>query len=132
MKKIILLSGLAMFAGCSRLAPTTQGANEPVATSAQANAATVSGTPAPGTYQVRMPGGKTGTTTISADGTYVDATGGKETERGRVVAREGNICFTPAGGTETCFIEGPPRANGGLITIGANGEKNTIRPPAAR
>jgi hypothetical protein len=79
-----------------------------------------------------MVGRKAGTTTIKADGSYVDAVGDRETEKGRVVARNGETCFTPTGGTETCFTDSPASAEGGSITIGQKGEKNKITPPAAK
>ena len=88
--------------------------------------------PSPGTYQVKMPDGKTGTTTIKADGTYVDMASGKETEMGKVAAHDGKTCFTPTGGPESCFTDGPPSADGSWISTNAKGEKYTITPPAKK
>ena len=132
MKKIVLLSGLALLTACSKPAPTADATDEPSAAASQANASSAAATPPPGTYQVKMPDGKTTTTTIAADGTYVDMAAGKETEKGKFAVRDGKTCFTPTGGTETCYIDSPPGADGSWITTGPKGEKYTITPPARK
>ena len=132
MKNLVILSGLAILAACSKPAPTTDAASEPAVVASQADTSMSSAMPSPGTYQVKMPNGKTGTTTIKADGTYVDMAGGKETEMGAVASRGGKTCFAPKGGTETCFTDGPPSADGSWVSTNEKGEKYTITPPAKK
>ena len=132
MKKLVLLSGLVLLAACSKTAPTAEATTEPAAAASDASSPMVAAMPSPGTYQVKMPDGSNQTTTIKADGTYVDMAGGKETEMGKVSARDQKTCFTPTGGTQTCYTNGTPAADGSWTATGPKGEKYTVTPPAVK
>ena len=129
MKHIVLMSGLALLAACSKPAPTAEVATAPTASTSEV-AAAMNAAPPPGTYQVNMPDGTTRTTTIKADGTYVDIANGKEVEKGKVAGRDGKTCFTPTTGAETCLTNNPPSPDGSWTATDAKGEKYTITPPA--
>ena len=132
MNKRIVLSGLALLAACSKPLPAVDPTSEPTNVADAAVTPASSAMLSPGTYQVKMPNGKSGTTTVAADGTYIDMADGKQTEKGKVAVRDGKTCFAPTNGTETCFTDGPPAADGSWISTDPKGAKYTVTPPATK
>lgn len=128
MKKIVLLAALSMLAACSQ---KTEGKKEtpaePVAETAPAPAAD-SGT-APGTYDVKMADGTMGTTTINADGTYVDTDAKGKQVKGLFAAHDGKDCFDPEGDEMgMCWAVSKPAADGSFTATADDGTVVTVTP----
>lgn len=128
MKKIVLLAALSMLAACSQ---KTEEKKEtpagPVAETAPAPAAD-SGT-APGTYDVKMADGTMGTTTINADGTYVDTDAKGKQVKGLFAAHDGKDCFDPEGDEMgMCWAVSKPAADGSFTATADDGTVVTVTP----
>ena len=129
MKKIVLLAALSMLAACSqKTEEKKETPAEPVAEAAPAPAAE-SGT-APGTYDVKMADGTMGTTTINADGTYVDIDPtGKTVKKGKFAHKDGKDCFDPDGDeAEACWALSPVAADGSFTATAPDGTAVTVTP----
>ena len=129
MKKLVLLAALAALAACSR---EEEEAPAPVETATETPDTMAADTIAPGTYDVRMADGTTGTTVISADGTYVDTDAEGNETRGTWVRRDGLDCFDPEGDEpEVCWTPAPPAADGSFTATAPDGTVVTVTPRAA-
>ena len=128
MKKIILLATLSMLAACSQKAEEKKEVPaEPVAAAAPAPAAD-SGT-APGTYDVKMADGTMGTTTINADGTYVDTDAKGKQVKGLYATHDGKDCFDPEGDEMgMCWAVSKPAADGSFTATADDGTVVTVTP----
>ena len=128
MKKIVLLAALSMLAACSqKTEEKKETPTEPVAEAAPAPAAE-SGT-APGTYDVKMADGTMGTTTINADGTYVDTDAKGKEVKGKYARKDGKDCFDPDGNeAEMCWTVTPPAADGSFTATSPTGTTVTVAP----
>lgn len=128
MKKIVLLAALSMLAACSqKTEEKKETPAEPVAEAAPAPAAD-SGT-APGTYDVKMADGTMGTTTINADGTYVDTDAKGKAVKGQYATHDGKDCFDPDGDEMgMCWAVTKPGADGSFTATADDGTVVTVTP----
>lgn len=128
MKKIVLLATLSMLAACSqKTEEKKETPAEPVAEATPAPAAD-SGT-APGTYDVKMADGTMGTTTINADGTYVDTDAKGKQVKGLFAAHDGKDCFDPEGDEMgMCWAVSKPAADGSFTATADDGTVVTVTP----
>ena len=128
MKKIILLAALSMLAACSqKTEEKKETPAEPVAEAAPAPAAD-SGT-TPGTYDVKMADGTMGTTTINADGTYVDTDAKGKQVKGLYATHDGKDCFDPEGDEMgMCWAVSKPAADGSFTATADDGTVVTVTP----
>lgn len=128
MKKIVLLAALSMLAACSqKTEEKKETPAEPVAEATPAPAAN-SGT-APGTYDVKMADGTMGTTTINADGTYVDTDAKGKQVKGLFAAHDGKDCFDPEGDEMgMCWAVSKPAADGSFTATADDGTVVTVTP----
>ena len=128
MKKIVLLAALSMLAACSqKTEEKKETPTEPVAEAAPAPAAE-SGT-APGTYDVKMADGTMGTTTINADGTYVDTDAKGKQVKGLYATHDGKDCFDPEGDEMgMCWAKTEPAPDGSFTATADDGTVVTVTP----
>lgn len=128
MKKIVLLAALSMLAACSqKTEEKKETPAEPVAEATPAPAAD-SGT-APGTYDVKMADGTMGTTTINADGTYVDTDAKGKQVKGLFATHDGKDCFDPEGDEMgMCWAVSKPAADGSFTATADDGTVVTVTP----
>ena len=131
MKKLILIAAITALSACNNTADdtatdTTAMATETAMATPDAAATPMTMADAAGTYDVKAADGSMMTTTINADGTYVDMKDGKETEKGMMAMKDGKTCFTPTGGSETCYTDGPRAADGSWVSTAADGTKVTV------
>ena len=128
MKKIVLLAALSMLAACSqKTEEKKETPAEPVAEATPAPAAD-SGT-APGTYDVKMADGTMGTTTINADGTYVDTDDKGKQVKGLFATHDGKDCFDPEGDEMgMCWAVSKPAADGSFTATADDGTVVTVTP----
>lgn len=124
MKKLIALAAVAALAACGERAEEAAPAD--TATTEATTAAAGMGDDPTGSYTVKMADGRTGTTVINADGTYVDTDDkGKET-RGTFARRDGKDCFDPEGDDpEECWSVGAANADGSFTATAPDG-KTTV------
>jgi len=82
----------------------------------------------PGTYQVSLADGSTGTSVLSQDGTYMD-TFGEETETGTWSNEGGQACFDPEGADAPprCYAISETAADGSFTATPDDGEPVNIR-----
>ena len=122
MKKLIALAAIATLAACGERAEEAT----PVDTAtAEATTAAMTDDPA-GTYTVTMADGTTGTTVISADGTYVDTDKDGKQIKGTFARRDGKDCFDPEGDDpEECWSVGTPNSDGSFVATAPDG-KTTV------
>ncbi|MBN8846394.1 MAG: hypothetical protein J0H88_24440 [Sphingomonadales bacterium] len=128
MKKIVLIAALSMLAACSqKTEEKKEVAPEPAATAAPAPAAD-SGTQ-PGTYDVKMADGTVTTTTINADGTYVDTDAKGKQVKGLYATHDGKDCFDPEGDEMgMCWAVSKPGADGSFTATADDGTVVTVTP----
>lgn len=128
MKKIVLIAALSMLAACSQKTEEKKEVPaEPAATAAPAPTAD-SGT-APGTYDVKMADGTVGTTTINADGTYVDTDAKGKAVKGQYATHDGKDCFDPDGDEMgMCWAVSKPEADGSFTATADDGTVVTVTP----
>ena len=128
MRKIALIAALSMLAACSqKTEEKKETPAEPVAEAAPAPAAD-SGT-APGTYDVKMADGTMGTTTINADGTYVDTDAKGKQVKGLFATHDGKDCFDPEGDEMgMCWAVSKPAADGSFTATADDGTVVTVTP----
>ncbi|UKK85271.1 hypothetical protein L7H23_03920 [Sphingopyxis sp. BSN-002] len=128
MRKIVLLAALSMLAACSQ--KTEEKKETPAAPAAEAApaAAADSGSP-PGTYDVKMADGTMGTTTINADGTYVDTDAKGKQVKGQYATHDGKDCFDPDGDEMgMCWATTKPSADGSFTATADDGTVVTVTP----
>ena len=127
MRIVLTLAAVAALAACSEPAPESAPAD-----TAEAPAPMVAEGVMPGTYAVTDADGGAATTTINADGTYVDIDAEGTETRGTYVRRDGQDCFDPEGDeAEMCWTVTTPDADGTFTATSADGTTVTVRPQAA-
>lgn len=128
MKKIVLIAALSMLAACSqKTEEKKEVAAEPAAEATPAPAAN-SGTQ-PGTYDVKMADGSMATTTINADGTYVDTDPKGKQVKGLYASHDGKDCFDPEGDEMgMCWAVTKPGADGSFTATADDGTVVTVTP----
>ena len=128
MRKIALIAALSVLAACSqKTEEKKETPAEPVAEAAPAPAAD-SGT-APGTYDVKMADGTMGTTTINADGSYVDTDAKGKQVKGLYATHDGKDCFDPEGDEMgMCWAVSKPAADGSFTATADDGTVVTVTP----
>lgn len=127
MKKFAMLAAVAALAACSETAeqPT------PAETTAVPEAMPTEQGVAAGTYDVKDADGAMGTTTINADGSYVDLDAEGTETRGAYARRDGKDCFDPAGDDpEMCWTVTEPGADGSFTATSPDGTTVTVTPHA--
>ena len=131
MKKFAIVASIALLAACGakKDAAADPAATESAMASAAATPAAVE-TPAPGSYDVTGPDGKTGTTTLMADGSYVNRDAdGKVVGKGTMAVKDGKTCFTPEGGKpDECYTDSARAADGSFTATDAKGAVTQVKP----
>jgi hypothetical protein len=135
MRRLLLaLVPLTILAACSSEPAEEPVIEEPMEEMAEAPAMTAAnGSPA-GSYEVTAADGTVTTSTLNADGTYVDmAADGSVLAEGTWTVTGGKTCFTPttAGEEAMCYTETAPAADGSFTATPAEGDPVTVRPAAA-
>ncbi|USA38304.1 hypothetical protein [Pelagerythrobacter marinus] len=130
MRNIVLTAAVAALCACSGQGDETP-ADAPAADTAAAPAAgsgtaALASDDAAGDYEVTWADGTVTTTTINADGTYVDTMDGEETARGSWVVRDDRNCLTPEGGAELCWTDSPPAEDGSWTATAEDGTTVTV------
>jgi hypothetical protein len=128
MKKLVLLAALTALSACSQKAEEKKEvAAAPAAEAAPAPTAD-SGTQ-PGTYDVKMADGTMATTTINADGTYVDTDARGKAIKGQYATHDGKDCFDPEGDEMgMCWAVTKPGADGSFTATADDGTVVTVTP----
>ncbi|GGJ52570.1 hypothetical protein CDQ92_15030 [Sphingopyxis bauzanensis] len=127
MKKLVLLAAVAALSACSQQAEEAKETAAPAETTAPAVAAS-SGTQ-PGEYEVKMADGTIASTTINADGTYVDTDPKGKAINGKIAFKDGKDCFDPDGDeAEVCWSLSPTAANGSFTATAPDGTTVTVTP----
>lgn len=128
MKKLVLLAAVAALSACSQKAEESKETAAAPAEAAAPAAPADSGT-APGTYDVKMADGTMGTTTINADGTYVDTDAKGKQVKGQYATRDGKDCFDPEGDEMgMCWAVTKPGADGSFTATADDGTVVTVTP----
>ncbi|HEV7311145.1 hypothetical protein [Sphingopyxis sp.] len=130
MKKLALIAAISLLAACSQKAEEKKEvAAEPAAEpAAEAAPAADSGTQ-PGTYDVKMADGTMATTTINADGTYVDTDPKGKEVKGLYASHDGKDCFDPEGDTPgMCWAVSKRGADGSFTATADDGTVVTVTP----
>ncbi len=135
MRNSLLFSALAAataLSGCSKSAPEAAPAASEAAASDAAAAPQAAATLTPGTFEVVGADGKVvGSTTINADGTYVDDDGKGHRVAGLVKLVDGKTCFDPSGAAPAeCYTDSAPGADGSFTATDAKGNVLNVRPKA--
>lgn len=128
MKKLVLIGAIAALSACSQKAEESkETAPAPAETAAPATT-TDSGTP-PGTYDVKMADGTVATSTINADGTYVDTDAKGKAVKGLFARHDGKDCFDPEGDEPgMCWSTSKPEADGSFTATADDGTVVTVTP----
>ena len=130
MKKFVILAGFALLAACGakKDEAVDVAASDAAATTAAAAPAVA---PAAGSYDVTNPDGSTGTTTLMADGGYVDRdSAGKVIAKGKWAFTDGKTCFTPETGAAECYAESARAADGSFSATDSKGAVTQVKPHA--
>ena len=128
MKKLVLIAALAALSACSQKAEESK-ETAAAPTEAPAPEATADSGTAPGTYDVKMADGTMGTTTINADGTYVDTDAKGKVVKGQYAVHDGKDCFDPDGDEMgMCWAVKKPGADGSFTATADDGTKVTVTP----
>ncbi len=129
MKAIILTMGCAALAACSQTAEEPAQTNDATAIAPNEAAPAMAADSPEGDYDVKMADGTMGSTTINADGTYVDTGPDGKVVKGNFARREGKDCFDPEGDEpEACWTASPPAADGSFTATGPDGTVVTVTP----
>lgn len=128
MKKLVLIAAFSLLAACSQKAEEKKEVAAEPATGAPPAPAADSGTQ-PGTYDVKMADGTMATTTINADGTYVDTDAKGKQVKGLFATHDGKDCFDPEGDEMgMCWAVTPPAADGSFTATADDGTVVTVTP----
>lgn len=126
MKKLVLIAALAALSACSQKADETK---ETTAAPAETAAPAAPTGTQPGDYDVKMADGTMGTTTINADGTYVDTDAKGKQIKGKFATKDGKDCFDPDGDeAEACWAVSAPFADGSFTATAPDGTVVTVTP----
>jgi len=134
MRAHVLLTASAALAlvACDKPIPAPD-ANA-VAMNADANMTT---TPAnwtgfePGFYVVTAADGSKNDFELKDDGTFTVTDAAGKVTTGTIAMKEGKGCFTPVGGTEKCWTNAAPGADGSWTATATDGEtSNVMKKPA--
>lgn len=135
MHKMIVLAGAAMLAACGQSneaeAPIT---SETGGMDMMADAVSGEVAANAGTYDITTRDGQTLTQRLNTDNTYTTTQDGTQTETGTWRAVGQQLCFTPQGGSETCYTGSQPGADDGTFTMSGTGgmlDGATVRKTAA-
>lgn len=121
MKKLVMIAAVAALSACSQEAEEA-----PAPADTTAAVAAPAETDPTGTYDVKMADGTTGTTTINADGTYVDVGPDGTEVRGTFTRANGQDCFDPEGDDPAeCWTVSAPAADGTITATTVDG-KTTV------
>lgn len=128
MKNIILFAAVVAISACS---PKTENTVAPANDVAAPDVATLNETAAwtgfePATYVVTNAKGEKANFAIKADGTYTATEADGKTMSGAFVMKGSKGCFTPTGGTEMCYTNSTPGADGSWIGTADDGSKSTV------
>lgn len=127
MKNIVLLAAVAALSACSQQAEETTETAAPAETAAAATP--VSTGALPGDYEVKTADGTIASTTINADGTYVDTDPKGKAIKGKIAFKDGKDCFDPDGDEpEVCWSSSPAAADGSFTSTAPDGTKVTVTP----
>lgn len=134
MRSLVLIAAAVALSACSQEAaqtPTPAGATDAAAAPAEtaepaAGRSALAGDEAAGTYTVTWADGTVTSTTINADGTYIDMMGEDETARGTWAVKDGKSCLTPEGGAELCWTDSEPAADGSWTATADDGTTVTV------
>ncbi|NIJ36546.1 phage/plasmid primase-like uncharacterized protein [Sphingopyxis panaciterrae] len=128
MKKLVLLAALTALSACSQKAEEKKEVAAEPAAEAEPAATSDSGTPA-GSYDVKMADGTMATTTINADGTYVDTDAKGKATKGQYATHDGKDCFDPDGDEMgMCWALTKPAADGSFTATADDGTVATVTP----
>lgn len=130
MKKFVLIAALAALAACSQKAEESkETAAAPAEAAAPAPAAATDSGTQPGTYDVKMADGTMASTTINADGTYVDTDAKGKEIKGQYATHDGKDCFDPDGDEMgMCWAVTKPGADGSFTATADDGTVVTVTP----
>lgn len=130
MTKYALLAGLAgivALSGCSKTAEEPTQTNEMATAAPDEAAPATEADSAEGSYDVKMADGTMRTTTINADGSYVDTGADGKVIKGTFARKDGKDCFDPEGdAVEACWTPSPPAADGSFTATGPDGTTVTV------
>jgi hypothetical protein len=128
MKKLVLIAAFSLLAACSQKAEEKKEVAAEPATEAPPAPAADSGTQ-PGTYDVKMADGTMATTTINADGTYVDTDPKGKEVKGLYASHDGKDCFDPEGDAPgMCWAVSKRGADGSFTATADDGTVVTVTP----
>lgn len=130
MKKFVLIAALAALSACSQKAEESKETTAaPAEAAAPAPAAATDSGTQPGTYDVKMADGTMATTTINADGTYVDTDAKGKAVKGQYATHDGKDCFDPDGDEMgMCWAVTKPGADGSFTATADDGTVVTVTP----
>ena len=127
MKNVVLLAAVVALSACSQQAEETKETAAPAETTAAAVPVST-GTP-PGDYEVKTADGTIASTTINADGTYVDTDPKGKATKGKIAFKDGKDCFDPDGDeAEVCWSLSPAAADGSFAATAPDGTAVTVTP----
>jgi hypothetical protein len=130
MKKVLLLAvATAALCGCQKAADNDEAPAASTSSAMAAAAPSPTATSMAGSYELTMKDGTKATSTLAADGTYMDMdAAGKQTEKGKWEQRpDGKVCFTQDGKTETtCYSVGPTQPDGTFVATPDKGDPLTV------
>lgn len=128
MKKLVLFAALAALSACSQKAEETKETTAAPVEAAAPAEAVASGTQ-PGDYDVKMADGTMASTTINADGTYVDTDAKGKQVKGQYATHDGKDCFDPDGDEMgMCWAVTKPGADGSFTATADDGTVVTVTP----
>ncbi len=122
MKKLIVLASCVALAACSKgEAPAEPDAE--VTAEAPAEEESMAGT-----YDATYPDGTKRTTTIDAEGNFVNYDGETEVGRGTVAMVNDQTCFNSAeeGSAPVCYTDGEPAEDGSWVATADDGTEVTV------
>lgn len=132
MKRLIAIAGLAALVACNQTEAEPEA--EPTVEETAVAVTVANGSP-PGAYIATAADGTETTSTINADGTYVDTDAeGNVVAEGTWAVVDGKTCFTPVteGVEAMCYTESAPGDDGSFTATPDSGDPLTVRPaPAA-
>lgn len=130
MKRFTIIAACALLAACG--SKTEAPADPAASASAEATAPAAAGyEPKAGSYDVTMPDGSKGVTTLVADGKFVDRDAAdKVTDKGTWSNTDGKTCFASEKGETTCFTNSAAAADGSFTSTDPKGAVYQVKPRA--